>query len=64
VRVIETAMREELAGTDVDYASIVDTALLRPVDTLRPGMEILAAVAVYFDRARLIDNTVVTVPVP
>jgi len=34
------------------------------VDTLRPGMEILAAVAVYFDRARLIDNTVVTVPVP
>ncbi len=62
VHALEEIMRRELAGTRVDYASIVDTSLLQPIDELQPGMEVLAAVAVHFGRARLIDNVVVTVP--
>lgn len=59
---VEEAMRQELAGTSVEYASVVDTGTMQLVDVLRPGMEVLAAVAVHFGRARLIDNVVVSVP--
>jgi len=62
VDVIERVMRRELEGTRMDYASIVDTSLLMPVDELTSGMEVLAAVAVHFGSARLIDNALVTVP--
>lgn len=47
---------------ELQYAEIVDTETLRPVDTLRPGQEVLAAVAVFFDGARLIDNAFIAVP--
>ena len=57
-------MREEIASAPLarlQYAEVVDTEALQPVDTLRPGQEVLAAVAVYFGSARLIDNTFITV---
>lgn len=44
----------------LDYAEVLQWPDLKPVDTLQPG-EALAAVAVYFGRARLIDNVVVGV---
>lgn len=40
----------------LDYAEVVDAETLRPVERLEPGREVLAAVAVYFGDARLIDN--------
>ncbi len=41
----------------IDYIEIVDTTNLQPLDRLNG--EILIALAVYFGRARLIDNTIV-----
>ncbi|WP_022835463.1 pantoate--beta-alanine ligase [Salisaeta longa] len=46
----------------VQYAEVVDAHTLRPVDTLHPGQDVLAAVAVFFGDTRLIDNAFVTVP--
>jgi pantoate--beta-alanine ligase len=43
---------------------VVDAATLQPLDTLVPGQEALAAVAVYFGATRLIDNVFVRVPQP
>jgi pantoate--beta-alanine ligase len=43
----------------LDYAELVDTRDLQPVAELRPGMSVLAAVAVHFGRTRLIDNAIV-----
>ncbi len=48
----------------VQYAQIVDTDALQPVRHLEPGREVLAAVAVFFGKTRLIDNTTFTVPDP
>ena len=59
------AMRHELAqapDAEVQYAELVETATLTPVDRLEPGQEVLAAVAVYFRTTRLIDNAFVQVP--
>ena len=47
----------------VQYAEVVDTETLQPLERLAPGQEVLAAVAVHFGRTRLIDNTFTTVPV-
>jgi pantoate--beta-alanine ligase len=44
-----------------DYVSIVDTQDLQPVASLEAGQTVLAAVAVYFGKARLIDNAIVEV---
>ena len=44
----------------LDYAEVLSWPDLRPVDVLRRG-EVLAAVAAYFGRARLIDNVLVEV---
>ncbi len=41
----------------IDYIEIVDTTNLQPLDRLNG--EVLIALAVYFGRARLIDNTIV-----
>lgn len=52
------AMRRELAQADlarVDYLEIVDTVRLEPL--LEINGEALVAVAVYFGKTRLIDNT-------
>ena len=46
----------------LEYAEVVSTRTLQPVETIEPGTEILAAVTVYFGPARLIDNTVVYAP--
>jgi pantoate--beta-alanine ligase len=62
---IVRAMRNELGKADaaeVQYAEVVDARTLAPVDTLSPGQDILAAVAVYFGDTRLIDNTIVPTP--
>ncbi len=44
-----------------DYVAIVDTKDLQPVASLQVGQTVLAAVAVYFGKARLIDNAIVEV---
>ncbi len=57
-------METEVARADLgrlDYAEVVDAKDLQPVRELRSGMRVVAAVAVYFGRARLIDNAIVEV---
>jgi pantoate--beta-alanine ligase len=52
------AMRQELTKADlarVDYLEIVDTARLQPLQQI--SGEALVALAVYFGKTRLIDNT-------
>ncbi len=46
----------------LQYAEVVRTDTLVPVKAFSPGDEIMAAVAVYFDRTRLIDNAIVKIP--
>ncbi len=46
----------------LEYAEVVSTRDLQPVDAIVPGEEILAAVAVHFGNARLIDNVIVRAP--
>ena len=46
----------------LQYAEVVGTDTLSPVEDLVPGSQVLAAVAAYFGRARLIDNAIVKVP--
>lgn len=62
---IVRAMQNELGksgAADVQYAEVVDADTLTPVETLDPGQNVLAAVAVYFGDTRLIDNALVSVP--
>ena len=57
-------MRSEIASAPLarlQYAEIVDTETLQPLDRLRSGQEALAALAVHFGGARLIDNTFLTI---
>lgn len=64
-RAVVRAMENQLAGApdaDVQYAEVVDAETLQPIDHLRPGEEVLAAMAVFFGDTRLIDNTFVRVP--
>ena len=59
------AMRATIATAPLarlDYAEVVDTDTLQPLATLRPGQTALAAVAVVFGDARLIDNAFIDVP--
>ncbi len=61
------AMREKLAqapAARVQYAEVVETETLQPVEHLAPGQEVMAAVAVFFGEARLIDNARALVPAP
>ena len=46
----------------LQYAEVVDAETLQPVETLEPGRTVLAAVAVFFEGARLIDNAFIDVP--
>ena len=55
-------MREIIEGEDLaklDYIAIVDTESLEPLTEIKRGA--LIALAVFFDRVRLIDNIMVTV---
>lgn len=57
VRILDRADHGE-----IEYAEIVDARTLEPVGRVEPGQEVLAAVAVYFGEARLIDSAFVTAP--
>ena len=46
----------------VQYAEIVEAETLAPVEQIRPGQEVLAAVAVFFGTTRLIDNSFARAP--
>ena len=61
---LRKTMLEVLRGARlarVDYAEIVDAATLRPMVKLRAKTIILLALAVFFSKARLIDNRLVRV---
>lgn len=63
-QVVKERMTAVIGEADLgrlDYAEIVDSHDLQPIDVILPGMTVLAAVAVYFGRARLIDNAIVEV---
>ncbi len=45
----------------LDYLEIVDSETLRSVIKLKPGSKILVAIAVFFGKTRLIDNTLIRV---
>ncbi|NNF57888.1 MAG: pantoate--beta-alanine ligase [Rhodothermaceae bacterium] len=58
-RALVDAMRHTVATAplaELQYAEVVDTELLQPVETLTSG-RYLAALAVFFGATRLIDNT-------
>ena len=62
---IEHRMRLALNQADlgqIDYAQAVLSTDLSPVSELNSGDTLVAAVAVNFQKARLIDNAVISVP--
>lgn len=62
---VEEAMEQALIKAplvELQYAEVVGAETLEPVAGLEPGEKVLAAVAVFFDRIRLIDNEIVQVP--
>lgn len=64
-RKIEDAMESIVASAPdavLQYAEVVETRGIAPVDRLQPGQEVVAALAVFFGRTRLIDNTFAIVP--
>jgi len=52
-----TAMIDEMSTAHIDYINIVDMATLEPMERIEQSG--LIAVAVWFGKARLIDNTIV-----
>ncbi len=59
------AMQNELepaSDARVQYAQVVDATTLQPIERIQPGQHVLAAVAVFFDDTRLIDNAFVHAP--
>ena len=60
----ETLTRRIAEAPDawVQYAEVVDTEALQPVEVIARGQEVLVAVAVFFGRTRLIDNVFVVAP--
>ena len=62
---IERKMKQILSSATlgrIDYAQLVSTKDFTPVETIEPGETVVAAVAFYFERARLIDNAIIIVP--
>lgn len=62
---VREAMRAVIAAApdaELQYADVADAQTIEPVDILRSGQEVVAAVAVFFGRTRLIDNAFVIVP--
>lgn len=55
-RIVGEAPRARL-----EYAEVVDAEALQPVEALRPGQEVIAALAAYLGRARLIDNAFIRI---
>lgn len=61
---VRQCMKTELDQASLgrmDYVEIVDALDLKPVVKLRSGQKVLAAVAVYFGKTRLIDNELIKV---
>ncbi|MDZ4698247.1 MAG: pantoate--beta-alanine ligase [Rhodothermales bacterium] len=56
VREVLASRIAEAPDARVQYAEIVDTDALQPVETIARGQEVLVAVAVFFGKTRLIDN--------
>ncbi len=59
------AMRELFSSAPLarlEYAGVICTETLAPVDRINRGQEVLAAVAAWLGSARLIDNVIVTSP--
>ena len=46
----------------VQYAEVVDTDFIQPIERIESGQHVLVAVAVYFEKTRLIDNVFVQSP--
>jgi len=62
---VEKQMQNILARATqgrTDYAQLVSTLDFAPVESFQSGDTVVAAVAFYFDRARLIDNAIISVP--
>jgi pantoate--beta-alanine ligase len=58
------SMRDVVATASLarlQYAEIVDTETVQPIDRIRPSQRLLAALAVYFGETRLIDNAFIDV---
>jgi pantoate--beta-alanine ligase len=62
VRAAMHAVLDPVPEAVVDYLEVVDAATLAPVEPLQGDLRLLGAVR--FGRARLIDNTGVTVSAP
>jgi len=63
--IITESMRSILAKAsraEVQYAEVVDTTSIHPIQKIVPGQEVLAAVAVLFGQTRLIDNVMLRAP--
>ncbi len=52
----------EAPDANVQYAELVDTKRIQPITQIQAGQEVLAAVAVFFGKTRLIDNAFVQIP--
>ena len=62
--VVETMLRviAQAPAAQVQYAEVVSTETLQPIIQIEPGQDVLAAVAVFFGKTRLIDNAFVRAP--
>ena len=62
--VVETMLRviAQAPAAQVQYAEVVSTETLQPIAQIEPGQDVLAAVAVFFGKTRLIDNAFVRAP--
>jgi pantoate--beta-alanine ligase len=55
-------LRREAPLGHIDYVAVCDTETLDELVELRPGREVLVALAVRFGSTRLLDNVLLTVP--
>lgn len=65
VEAVVRAMRSPLTASSharIQYTSVVDAHTLQPKTQLRPGDDVLIAIAAFFGDTRLIDNAFVQVP--
>jgi pantoate--beta-alanine ligase len=65
VQKVKAAMRGRIESASLarlQYAEVVDTDTIAPVESIAPGQELLAATAVFFSETRLIDNQFVKAP--
>jgi len=63
--VVCAAMKREINMADLarlQYAEVVDTATIAPVELIKKGQHLLAATAVHFGHTRLIDNQFIIAP--